>query len=45
MHTRAAPKQKLLDRSYDGRIVADVVAFLRERMALALAARRRAASS
>ena len=24
MHTRAAPKVKLLDRSYDGRIVADV---------------------
>jgi dihydropteroate synthase len=35
MHTRAAPKQKLLDRSYDGRMAADVVAFLRERMALA----------
>ncbi|HYV14698.1 MAG TPA: dihydropteroate synthase [Conexibacter sp.] len=37
MHTRAAPKQKLLDRSYDGRVAADVVAFLRERMALAQA--------
>jgi len=36
MHTRAAPKRKLLDRSYDGRIVADVASFLRERMALAL---------
>jgi dihydropteroate synthase len=37
MHMRAAPKQKLLDRSYDGRIADDVVAFLRERIALALA--------
>jgi dihydropteroate synthase len=27
-HTRAAPKQKLLDRSYDGRIVDDVREFL-----------------
>jgi dihydropteroate synthase len=36
MHTRAAPKQKLLDRSYDGRIVQDVEEFLRERIALAL---------
>jgi len=35
MHTRAAPKQKLLDPSYDGRIAADVVAFLRERMDVA----------
>lgn len=35
MHTRAAPKQKLLDRSYDGRMADDVVAFLRERIALA----------
>ena len=35
MHTRAAPKQKLLDPSYDGRMAADVVAFLQERMALA----------
>jgi len=35
MHTRAAPKQKLLDPSYDGRMAADVVAFLAERMALA----------
>jgi dihydropteroate synthase len=35
MHTRAAPKQKLLDPSWDGRMAADVVAFLRERMALA----------
>ena len=36
MHTRAAPKEKLLDRSLDGRVVADVELFLRERMALAL---------
>jgi dihydropteroate synthase len=35
MHTRAAPKQKLLDASYDGRTAADVVAFLSERIALA----------
>jgi dihydropteroate synthase len=35
MHTRAVPKQKLLDPSYDGRMAADVVGFLRERMALA----------
>jgi dihydropteroate synthase len=35
MHTRAAPKQKLLDPSYDGRMAADVVAFLEERTALA----------
>jgi dihydropteroate synthase len=35
MHTRAAPKQKLLDPAYDGRMAADVVAFLHERMALA----------
>lgn len=35
MHTRAAPKQKLLDPSWDGHMAADVVAFLRERMALA----------
>src|SRR5579884_2515842 len=37
MHTRAVPKQKLLDRSYDGRIVADVERFLSERIELALA--------
>jgi dihydropteroate synthase len=36
MHTRAAPKQKVLDPSLDGTVVADVSAFLRERMALAL---------
>jgi dihydropteroate synthase len=35
MHTRAAPKQKLLDPGMDGRMADDVVAFLRERMALA----------
>ncbi len=36
MHTRAAPKQKLLDPSLDAGIVADVESFLRERIALAL---------
>jgi dihydropteroate synthase len=36
MHTRAAPKQKLLDPSLDGRVVADVEGFLRARIALAL---------
>ena len=36
MHTRAAPKQKLLDSSFDGRIVADVLSFLSERIELAL---------
>ena len=36
MHTRAPPKQKLVDRSLDGRIVADVLEFLRERIAVAL---------
>ncbi|HEX7290759.1 MAG TPA: dihydropteroate synthase [Conexibacter sp.] len=35
MHTRAAPKQKLLDPAMDGRMADDVVAFLRERIALA----------
>jgi dihydropteroate synthase len=35
MHTRAAPKEKLLDPSLDGRVVADVELFLRERIALA----------
>jgi dihydropteroate synthase len=35
MHTRAAPKHKLLDPSYDGRMADDVVAFLRERIELA----------
>lgn len=37
MHTRTAPKQKLIDPSLDGRVLADVTAFLRERIALALA--------
>jgi dihydropteroate synthase len=36
MHTRAEPKQKLLDRSYDGRIVADVRGFLEQRIELAV---------
>ena len=36
MHTRAAPKQKLLDPGFDGRVVADVEAFLRERIAVAM---------
>jgi dihydropteroate synthase len=35
MHTRAAPKHKLLDASYDGRIVADVRRLLAERIELA----------
>lgn len=35
MHTRAAPKTKLLDPGMDGRMAADVVAFLRERIELA----------
>ncbi len=37
MHTRAVPKQKLLDRSYDGRIVADVLQLLGELIELARA--------
>ena len=36
MHTRAAPKQKLLDPSLDGRIVADVEQFLQGRVELAI---------
>lgn len=36
MHTRAAPKQKLLDPSLDGHVVADVELFLRERISVAL---------
>jgi dihydropteroate synthase len=36
MHTRAAPKEKLLDSGMDGRVVADLEAFLRERIALAV---------
>lgn len=35
MHTRAPPKHRRPDRSYDGRIVADVRAFLSERIAVA----------
>jgi dihydropteroate synthase len=35
-HTRAAPKQKLLDPALDGRVVKDTEAFLRERIAVAL---------
>jgi hypothetical protein len=34
-HTRAAPKQKLLDPALDGRVLEDVTAFLAERIALA----------
>jgi dihydropteroate synthase len=37
MHTRAAPKQKLLDPAMDGRMAGDVVAFLRDRIELARA--------
>jgi dihydropteroate synthase len=37
MHTRAAPKQQLHDRAYDGRIAEDVLTFLRERIELAQA--------
>ena len=37
MHTVAAPKQKLLDPSLDGRIVADVEEFLRARITTACA--------
>jgi dihydropteroate synthase len=36
MHTRARPKEKLLDPTLDGRVVADVERFLRERIELAL---------
>lgn len=36
MHTRARPKHRLHDRSFDATIVADVEAFLEERIALAL---------
>ncbi len=36
MHTRARPKQKVLDRGYDGRIVADVRSFLAEKIAFAV---------
>jgi dihydropteroate synthase len=36
MHTRARPKEKLLDPSLDGRVVADVERFLRQRIELAM---------
>ena len=36
MHTRAAPKHKQLDPALDGHVVADVEAFLGERIAVAL---------
>jgi dihydropteroate synthase len=36
MHTRAAPKQKLFDPGLDGRVMADVETFLRERISVAL---------
>lgn len=36
MHTRAKPKEKLLDPELDGRVVADVEGFLRERIELAV---------
>jgi dihydropteroate synthase len=35
MHTRAAPKQKLLDPSLDGRMAADIEAFFIQRLQLA----------
>jgi dihydropteroate synthase len=35
LHTRAAPKQKVLDPSLDGLLVGDVKEFLRERISLA----------
>jgi len=37
MHTRARPKEKLLDPALDGRVVGDVEAFLHKRIELALA--------
>ena len=36
MHTRARPKEKLLDPGFDGRIRADVASFLAERIAMAV---------
>lgn len=36
MHTYAAPKQKLLDPTFDGRAASDVARFLTDRIALAL---------
>lgn len=38
MHTRAKPKEKLLDRSMDGQMLDDVIAFLSERLAFAVSA-------
>ncbi len=35
MHTRVAPKEKLLDRSYDGGVIKDVLGFLAGRIELA----------
>ena len=37
MHTRAAPKEKLLDPTLDGLVGADVKRFLRERISVAMA--------
>lgn len=36
MHTRAKPKEKLLDSSMDGKMLADVVEFLKERISFAV---------
>lgn len=36
MHTRAKPKEKLLDRSMDGRMLDDVTEFLKERLEFAV---------
>lgn len=36
MHTRAAPKEKLLDRSMDGKMLDDVLGFLQERIDFAV---------
>jgi len=38
MHTRAKPKEKLLDRSMDGRMLDDVIGFLAERIEFAVSA-------
>src|SRR5205814_10314364 len=35
-HTRAAPKQKVFDPGLDGRVLADIEAFLRTRIRLAV---------
>jgi dihydropteroate synthase len=37
MHTRAAPKEKLLDPRFDGHVVEDIETFLKHRITLALA--------